>query len=275
MHPVLFEIFGFPVHVYGLLIMSGFLLAMNLSRRQAQREGEDPDRVADLAFLALLAGLIGARIVFILTKFDEYVRHPLEIVMFWKGGLVFYGGFIGAAVYIAYYCRKHRIDFFKTADILIPYLAMAHAFGRLGCVAAGCCFGKPTDLPWGIVFPTGSMAHAQHQLEGRVSAHEPPVPVHPTQLYEAGAELLLFAFLLWFRTRKRFHGQLFLFWLGAYSVVRSIIEVYRGDKVRGEDLYGLSTSQWISVGIAIVAVTIFTILRKRRVSLAQRAVAAA
>ncbi|MEM6531288.1 MAG: prolipoprotein diacylglyceryl transferase [Myxococcota bacterium] len=274
MHPVLFEIFGFPIHVYGVLIASGFLLAMNLSRRQAEREGEDPEQVADLAFLALVAGLIGARIVFIFTKLDEYIQDPIEIVMFWKGGLVFYGGFIGAAVFVAYYCNKHRIDFFKTADILIPYLAMAHAFGRLGCVAAGCCFGMPTDLPWGIVFPITSMTHAQQASDGLVAAHEAPLPVHPTQLYEAGSELMLFAALLLMRTRKRFHGQLFLIWLTAYSVIRSVIETMRGDTVRGL-YYGLSTSQWISLGVAITAVTLFVALRRRRVELATQATAAA
>ncbi|MEO1173441.1 MAG: prolipoprotein diacylglyceryl transferase [Myxococcota bacterium] len=280
MHPVLFTIPSpfyyllglgpelFPVHLYGILIASGFLVAMNLSRKQAEREQEDPEQVADLAFLSLVAGLIGARIVFIFTKFDEYVENPAEIVMFWKGGLVFYGGFIGAAVFIAYYSRKHRIDFFKTADILIPYLAMAHAFGRLGCLAAGCCFGQPTDLPWGIVFPITSMTHAQQARDGLVAAHEHPLPVHPTQLYEAGAELVLFAVLLLMRTRKRFHGQLFLIWLACYSVIRSVIETMRGDTERGL-YYGLSTSQWISLGVAIAAVVLFVTLRRRRVSLAQ------
>lgn len=269
MHPVLFEIFGFPIHVYGLLIASGFLLAMNLARRQSAREGEDPEQIADLAFLALVAGLIGARIVFIFTKIDEYAANPLEVVMFWRGGLVFYGGFIGAALFVVYFCRKHRLDYFKIVDILIPSLAMAHAFGRFGCLAAGCCFGKPTELPWGIVFPVNSMTHSQQVSDGLVAVHDHPLPVHPTQLYEAGAEIALFAILLFFRTRKRFHGQLFLAWLASYSVIRSLIEILRGDTERGL-YYGLSTSQWISLAVAITAVTLFVVLRKRRLELARQ-----
>jgi phosphatidylglycerol:prolipoprotein diacylglycerol transferase len=271
MHPVLFstDLFGllsepFKLHTYGLLIAGGFLLAMNLSKRQAEREGEDPDRIVDLAFYLLLAGLIGSRIVFILTKFDEYMRNPLDIVMFWRGGLVWYGGFIGAATYLIYYSRKHRLDYFKVVDILIPYMAMAHAFGRLGCLAAGCCFGRPAEgLPWGIVFPSDSMTAAQQTADGLVGSLETPLPVHPTQLYESGAELTMFALLLFLRPHKRFHGQLFLTWLAIYPVLRSIIEVFRGDKERGV-FFILSTSQWISIGVAIAAVVVFFRLRSRR-----------
>src|SRR4051812_47938786 len=160
MYPVLhdFDLFGllkdpWSLHTYGVLIAMGFLAAMNLAKRQAEREGEDPDRIVDLAFYVLLAGLVGSRIVFIFTKLDQYTKDPIEIVMFWRGGLVWYGGFIAATGYVWVYCRKHRLNFFKYADLCIPYVALAHAFGRLGCLSAGCCFGKPTDMPWAIVFP--------------------------------------------------------------------------------------------------------------------------
>lgn len=272
MHPVIFstDLFGilsepFKLHTYGLLIAGGFLLAMTLSKRQAEREGEDPDRIIDLAFYLLLAGLIGARIVFIFTKLDEYLRNPVDIVMFWRGGLVWYGGFIGAALFLVYYSRKHRLDYFKVVDILIPYMAMAHAFGRLGCLAAGCCFGEPaSDLPWAIVFPVNSMAQAQQAADGLVMAHEAPLGIHPTQLYESGAEFLMFALLLFMRPMKRFHGQLFLTWLGIYPVLRSVIEMFRGDKERGV-FFVLSTSQWISIGVAVAAIMVFIKLRARNV----------
>jgi phosphatidylglycerol:prolipoprotein diacylglycerol transferase len=270
MHPVLFSttFFGlfkepWSLHVYGLLIASGFLLAMQLAARQAGREGEEPDRVIDLAFYLLLAGLIGSRLVFIFTKLDQYLANPLEIVMFWRGGLVFYGGFIGAALYLVYYTRRHRLDYFKLVDIMIPYVAMAHAFGRLGCLAAGCCFGKPTEMPWGIVFPNGSMAQQQQQSQGLVQLGDTALAVHPTQLYEAGFELLLFWFLLSLRPMKRFHGQLFLVWLSIYPIGRSIIELFRGDKERG--IYGfMSTSQYISIAVALSAVCVYVYLRRQR-----------
>jgi phosphatidylglycerol---prolipoprotein diacylglyceryl transferase len=269
MHPILFQtdLFGllsepWSLHTYGLLIAIGFLLAMELSRREAVREDEDPEQVVDLAFYLLLAGLVGARIVFILTKFNEYLHDPIEIFKFWRGGLVWYGGFMGAAFYLIYYARKHRIDFFKYTDILIPYMALAHAFGRLGCVAAGCCYGRVTHVAWGVVFPPGSMAALEHQADGLIGMGEASLAVHPTQLYEAGAELLMFWLLLWVRSKKRFHGQVFLFWLGLYPVIRSTIEMFRGDKERG--VYILSTSQYLSIVVAIAAAGIFFYLRKRR-----------
>ena len=270
MHPVIFQtdFFGlldepWTLHAYGLLIAFGFMSAMLLAKRQAEREGEDPEQVIDLAFYLLLAGLIGARAVFILTQLDKYLQDPLQIFMFWKGGLVFYGGFIGAAVYLVYYSRRYKINFFKFADLLVPFLAMAHAFGRLGCLCAGCCFGKVTDLPWGITFPMGSMTHQAHQSSGMVSIADLPLPVHPTQLYEAGAELIMFFILISLRPKKRFHGQILLIWLAAYPVIRSVIELFRGDKIRGVHGF-LSTSQIISIVVAGVAVGLYFHLRKKR-----------
>lgn len=270
MHPVIFQtdLFGLldeplKLHTYGMLIATGFIVAMLLSSRQAEREGESADAIVDLAFYALVAGLVGARAAFIITKFDYYLANPLEVLMFWRGGVVFYGGFIGAAVMVWWYCKRRRLPFFKVVDVLVPYLALAHTFGRLGCLAAGCCYGKPTDLPWGTVFPAGSMAQQAHQAAGLVGISEPALPIHPTQLYEAGAELALFWVLLWLRPHKRFHGQLFLTWLAAYPVIRSGIEVFRGDVERGI-YWGLSFAQWISIGVAAAAVWLYVYLRRQR-----------
>lgn len=269
MHPVLFstDLFGllskpWSLHVYGLMIATGFLVAISLAKRQAGREGEDPEAFVDLGFYLLLWGLIGARVVFIFTKLDDYLHNPIDIFLFWRGGLVFYGGFLGAALYLVYFCKRHRMDYFKVVDILVPYLALAHVFGRFGCLAAGCCYGKPSELPWAIVFPSGSMAHSGQQSDGLVGFDVAALPVHPTQLYEAGAELLLFAFLVWLRPRKHFHGHIFLSWVGVYAVVRSFIELFRGDKERG--VYLLSTSQYISAVIAVIAIGLYFYIRKKR-----------
>ena len=268
MHPKLFELnfFGLslPLHTYGLMIATGFLIAMMLSARQATKEHEDADRIVDMAFYVLLAGLLGARVIFIITKWDDYMRNPIEILMFWRGGLVWYGGFIGAALFLIFYSRRYKINFFKYADILVPYMALAHAIGRFGCLAAGCCHGKPTESFFGISFPADSMAAHSHQVEGLIAPGVDSLPVHPTQLYEAGAEFLLFLFLLWIRRAKVFHGQILLVWLGAYPVIRSIIEMFRGDKGRG--VYILSTSQYISIGIAMVAIVLYFKLRQKRIA---------
>ena len=271
MHPEVFrtDFFGLlsqplVLHAYGLFIAVGFMSAMLLAKRQANREGEDGDIVVDMAFWLLLWGLVGARVIFILTQMDRYLEDPTQVFYFWRGGLVFYGGFIGAAICLIYYTRRHKLPFFKFADLFVPFLAMAHAFGRLGCLCAGCCFGKPTDMAWGIVFPLRSMPHQAHQEAGHVLFDQLPLPVHPTQLYEAGAELLMFFFLLSLRPKKRFHGQILLVWLSVYPVIRSVIEMYRGDKIRGVYFLGLSTSQYISIAVALSAAIIYWFLRRKR-----------
>ena len=267
MYPTLFSLpFGddpWSLHTYGVLIATGFLVTMMMAKRQAIREGEDPERVVDLAFYVLLFGLIGSRIVFILTKLDEYIRNPIQILYFWQGGLVWYGGFILAAFYVYRYSKRHRLNYWKYADLFIPYVALCHAFGRLGCLAAGCCFGNPTDSPWGIVFPNGSMAHQQHHRDELISSYsDAALAIHPTQLYEAGAEMLMFWLLILVRRNKRFHGQLMLIWLSCYPVIRTVIEFFRGDKERG--VYIMSTSQWISIIVAAFAVWSYFHLRKVR-----------
>ncbi len=266
-----FDFFGIlseplGLHTYGLLIATGFLAAVHVARGAAGQEGEDPERVVDLCFYILVAGLIGSRIVFIITQWERYASDPLKIFMFWEGGLVFYGGFIAATGFVFYYTRKHRMNFLRLADILVPSLALGHAFGRLGCLAAGCCFGTPTDVSWGVIFPDGAPAHQAHVAQGLISFSETALAIHPTQLYESGFEIIMFITLSAMRPFKRMHGQLFLIWLAIYPIFRSFNETLRGDKVRGEGLgfLGLSTSQYISIGVVCFAVWLFFYLRKNR-----------
>ena len=269
MHPEIlqFNFFGLltkpiTIHTYGAFIGFGFLCAMLLAKRQAQREGENPEHFIDIAFFLLFWGLIGSRLLFMLTQFHEYIENPIQIVMFWRGGLVFYGGFITATLYLTWNCHRHKRNFFKVADIFIPYLALAHAFGRLGCLSAGCCFGKATHQAWGIIFPAESMVHSAQVESGLILFNSPSLPVHPTQLYEAGIELLFFILLVFLRNNKRFHGQIFLLWLILYPIARSFIEMFRGDKIRG--VYILSTSQYISIGVAITAIVLYLGLRQKK-----------
>jgi phosphatidylglycerol:prolipoprotein diacylglycerol transferase len=271
MHPVLFQthlfhLLGEPwsLHTYGLLIAMGFLLAMQLASRQGAQEGEDPEQVIDVTFYLLLAGLVGARVVYILTQLPTMLAHPSEIFMFWRGGLVWYGGFLGAFVALVLYTRKHRLNLLKYVDVLIGPMALAHAFGRVGCLFAGCCYGSLTKVPWAIVFPPGSMAQQDQHLAGLVSAVAPALPVHPTQLYEALGELLLFWLVTYVRPTKRFHGQLFLIWLTAYPILRSLIEMLRGDKERG--VWLLSTSQYISIAVGAAALVLTVLVRRRQVA---------
>ncbi|MFL5388280.1 MAG: prolipoprotein diacylglyceryl transferase [Myxococcales bacterium] len=267
-----------PLHTYGLLIATAFLVAMTIAGRAAQREGQDRDRVMDLTFWILVAAMIGSRVLFILVNWDDYARDPASIFAFWKGGLVFYGGFIGAVLISIWYMRKHRMPFFPVADVLIPSVALGHAIGRLGCFAAGCCWGGACDphLPWAAKFPPESLAYQSQVATGIIhlgAAHT--IPIHPTQLYESLGELLIFCALIFWRQRKRFHGELLALYLVLYAPLRAMVETLRGDEERGRVFnfvgpwakgawWNLSTSELISVGIFAAGIALFAYLGRRR-----------
>jgi len=253
MHPILFEIpkielgswvLGpIPIRMYGLMIGLGFLLSISLASRRAKKEGIDPDRIMDMGVYLLLAAIIGSRALYVLTNLPEFARNPLDAFAIWKGGLVFYGGLLAAVPTGIWYVRKHNLPVWKIADIMAPFIALGHAFGRLGCFFAGCCYGAPCDSPLGITFKD---PHSLAPLG---------VPLYPTQLIESGGEFLIFLtlFILW-RYRKS-DGQLFWLYPLLYSVLRFFIEFLRGDAVRGLYFGGLiSTSQIISIVVAFASV---------------------
>ena len=267
-----------PLHTYGLLIATAFLVAMSLAGRAAEREGQNRDRVMDLTFWILIAAMVGSRILFIIVNWDEYAKTPAKIFAFWEGGLVFYGGFIGAVLVSVWYMRRHKMPFFPVADALIPSVAIGHAIGRLGCFAAGCCWGGACDphLPWAAKFPPESLAYQSQVANGiiRLGAAY-TIPIHPTQLYESLGELLIFCALLFWRGRKRFHGELLALYLVLYAPLRAMVETLRGDEERGRVFnfvgpwakgawWNLSTSELISVGIFATGIALFVLLGRRR-----------
>ncbi len=246
----------FKLHTYGVMIAVAFVVAIYLAVRQARREGISADVILDLSFWILVSSMVGSRVLFIIVKADDYIAQPINLIKIWQGGLVFYGGLLGAIAASVYYCRRNEISFLRIADIFIPSLAIGHVFGRLGCFAAGCCHGLPTGVDgFGAVYSATGTVVARSHLLG--------VPLHPTQLYESLAELAIFAALILMRRRKRFHGQLLIAYLFLYSIQRSVNEMFRGDYERGMlvrwDLFGdsspelLSTSQLISLILAAVA----------------------
>jgi phosphatidylglycerol:prolipoprotein diacylglycerol transferase len=253
MHPILFEIprieFGnwiigpIPIRMYGLMIGIGFLLAIYLASRRAKKEGINPDLILDMGVYLLLAAIIGSRILYVLTTLQEFTRNPLDVFAIWKGGLVFYGGLLAAVPIGIWYVRKHGLPVWQTADITAPYVALGHAFGRLGCFFAGCCYGAPCNGPVCITFSD------PHSLAPQ------GVPLFPTQLMESGGEFLIFGMLLILRRYKKFDGQLFWLYLVFYAILRFTIEFFRGDIVRGVYFGGLiSTSQIIAMVMALTAV---------------------
>ncbi len=318
MHPILIALpkigdIDPSLHTYGVMMALAFVVGIWLAVREARRTGADPELVMDLAFWVLIAGLVGSRILFIIVNIDQYwyicvdtehynthydppepiphatscdkVGNCLTILKVWTGGLVFYGGLIGALWVGWQFCRRNQLSYLRMADIMIPSVALGQCLGRLGCLAAGCCWGKPCSLPWGIHLPAGGMAWKGQVDAGIIDRWaETTAAIHPTQFYESIATLSIFVLLTLFRPRKRYHGQVLLLYLLVYPVVRSTIEVFRGDKERGSLFHWgnealnaflglpegswvlLSTSQFISLLVAAAALVTLVVLRRRRLS---------
>jgi phosphatidylglycerol---prolipoprotein diacylglyceryl transferase len=317
---------GIPVHSYGLLLAAGFLTAMTVAARLAQDEWRSvswvPDAsgggqwvdtegprkreaVLDLSFYVLVGGLLGSRVLFVLVNWRDYARDWTQVFSL-GGGLVFYGGLIGAGLAAFLFARQHGMDFLRLADLAIPTVSLGQCLGRLGCFSAGCCWGDVAasgarfmarfpgaglaqDL-FGRLSGSASLAFQSQAQDGRyvlpdtglilhypvpgamrisewVAQHGTTLPVYPTQLYESVGQILLFCALLYARRYRRFHGQIFALWLMSYAVLRTTVELFRGDTERGtlhglleslgasrlagavplEAWYNISTSQFISL----------------------------
>ncbi len=254
MFPVLFDFGPFTVHTYGFFVALGLLAGIFLAGREARRLDLDPDKIIDMCFYIVVAAIVGSRLLFVIQNPDTFRVAPLEAVKIWKGGLVFYGGFAGAMVVVFLYLMVYRLPLGKVADIAALSVPLGHFIGRIGCFFAGCCYGKTCDCLWAITF---------RHSEALAPLH---VPLHPTQLYESGANLMIFLILFFSSTRKQYHGQLFWIYALLYGVIRAFIEMYRGD-FRGTEVFGiLSVSQTIGISLAVIAVGMLVIFRKRTLS---------
>jgi phosphatidylglycerol---prolipoprotein diacylglyceryl transferase len=243
------------LHTYGLLLAIAFIAGLWVASREAKRQGLDAGRVTDMAIWVLIAGLIGAKVLLVLVDFHYYQRSPRELWSIFQSGGVFYGGLIGGALVAWWYARRHGLAGWSTADALAPGVVLGQAIGRLGCFAAGCCWGKPTSLPWAVTFTD--------VYASRAVGTPMDTPLHPSQLYESGAAFLIFAFLLWLLPRKRFDGQVTLAYVGLYSAVRFGLEFLRGDPERGSWFGGaLSTSQVIAIVLLLGTAVLLPRLRR-------------
>jgi phosphatidylglycerol:prolipoprotein diacylglycerol transferase len=226
MHPTLFQFGSFTIYTYGVLVATGVLLGLWYARRQAKRAGLDPDKVWNLGIYMTLVALVLAKLWLVASDWPYYASHPREIfsIATYQSGGTFYGGLIGALLTIALYTYFQRMPILLVFDTFAAAIPLGHSIGRLGCFAAGCCYGRPTSLPWGVTFnsPVGQLLAGTPQ----------GVRIHPTQLYEAGAEFLNFLFLVWLGRRQRFRGQVAGTYAVLYGIERGIIEFFRGDPGR-------------------------------------------
>lgn len=238
MHPEFIQLGPLTIAWYGVLVAAGFATGLWVAGRRAPREGLTPETVYDLGMWLILAGILGAKVFYVTLFWDDFsAGWRAEGWRALREGFVFYGGFIAAVLAVMVYARAKRLPLMKLADLLAPSLALGHAFGRVGCFFNGCCFGKACDLPWGVTFPPPHLAAG--------------FPVHPTQLYEAAGNLLIFAGLSWWWRRKRFDGEIWWGYVLSYGVLRFANEFLRGDYPhRYFDLF--SVSQLIALAMMLI-----------------------
>ena len=254
MHPILFEIGGFPVYTYGVLLAAAYLLGLQFALVRARARALDANKVMDLGIWIIISALIGAKLLLLIVDFDSFRQNPRELLTLLRSGGVFYGGLIAAVAVAFWYLRRYRLPVCTVCDAFAPGIALGHVIGRMGCFFAGCCFGRATSVPWAVTFTnTYANENAGTPLN---------VPIHPTQLYEAGAELAILGLLLWLERRWRpFPGRTFWSYLLFYGVTRFIIEFYRGD-ARGM-VGDLSTSQFVSVLLVPLSIIMLIVLARR------------
>lgn len=252
MHPILFNIGSFPIGTYGLLLAGGALLALWLMRRMAAREGLDPEAMTDLFVVSLLAAFVGAKVAMIIGDFRAFAANPVQ---FFISNLrmfgAFYGGFLAAVIAAGWLLYRKKIPFWQAADVAAPALALAQGIGRWGCFFAGCCHGKPTDLPWGLSFPA-------------VPICDGGVRIHPWPLYESLVDLALAGGLYLLFPKRKFKGQLFLLYVLVYASARFGLEYLRGDEARGLYFGGaLSLSQLVALAALAGAVVAWALLSRK------------
>src|SRR3954464_13879729 len=260
MYPRLFELpwsiprFGpITVYTYGVLLAAAYLLGLQLAMVRARKRNLDATRVMDLGIYIIISALIGAKLLLLVTDFQIFRSNPAELFSLFRSGGVFYGGLILAVAVALVYIRRVGLPLWTTTDVFAPGIALGHVVGRFGCFFAGCCWGKPTNLPWGITFRDPFAAANVGTPLG--------IPLHPTQLYEAGAELLILGILLFSERKGRpFAGRTFWLYMLLYAISRFIIEFFRGDE-RGTVLM-FSTSQFISVLLAPLAIVMLVYLSR-------------
>jgi len=244
-HPILFSLGPLTIYSYGVLLAAAYLIGLGMAVRRARAAGLDGNRVLDLGIWVIIAALVGAKALLFVVDFRQFTSSWTEFTTLLRSGGVFYGGLIAAVVVCIYQLRKHRLPLWTSGDLFAPGIALGYMVGRLGCLMAGCCYGRPTDVSWAITFTDPA---------ANLNVGTPlNVPLHPTQLYESVAGLVIFGILMAFERRGRqFPGRTFWMFVLLYSISRFVIEFYRGDD-RGFVFNAVSTSQAISIVLAPLA----------------------
>ncbi len=253
MHPLLFTIFGWPVYSYTFFAVLVFFVNLTYALAEGRRIGVDVNRLLDLALLMFITSLLGARLFFIILNYEHFLSDPMDVLRIWRGGLVFYGGMILTVIAALSYIKYFKMNMGQMVDLLAPTAMLSQIFGRLGCLLNGCCYGRiAPDLAWGIKYPS------YHQVLGLLN-----VKVHPSPLYASAAALVIFIILIVISRKKAFQGQVFWSMTLLYSIARFILEFFRGDPRGHIEWLNLSTSQVLSIPIALASLAVLLVLWKR------------
>jgi phosphatidylglycerol---prolipoprotein diacylglyceryl transferase len=246
MHPVLFQFGPFTIYTYGVLAAAGFLLGLWWAYRQAPRAGLDPRTIWNLGVYGILAALVVSKIWYVFSMWSYFVANPRALFSLetLQSAGTFYGGVVGGILWVLFYARLRKLPLLGVLDLSAAPVALGHSIGRVGCFVAGCCYGKPTSLPWGVTFT--------NPIAARISGTPMNISLHPTQLYEAGGEFLNFLLLVWIGTRQRFSGQLIGAYFILYGLERGSIEFVRDDPGRTLMFHdSVSLMQLVSVGLLL------------------------
>lgn len=257
MFPKILDLGPITIHTYGLMLAAAFIAGIWVTSRNARKKGIHPDSIWNMGLVVIFSALVGAKILLVISDFQYYSQNIREIFSLstLRSAGVYYGGLLLALVAAIWYLRRKHLPAWTIADLAAPGIAIGQALGRLGCFSAGCCYGKPTELAWGITF-TSQYAHDNVGVPLNIA-------LHPTQLYESIGAFCLFLFLMWRLSRKHFTGQILLEYLMLYALLRFVIEFYRYDD-RGFVLYELlSTSQFIAILIFVGSTAVYCYLRHR------------
>ncbi|MBI4054679.1 MAG: prolipoprotein diacylglyceryl transferase [Elusimicrobia bacterium] len=253
MHPVLLKIGSLEIPSYGVLVAGAFLAAAIYLQSQRRRAGLSEEQIQQVLLWALLSGILGAKIFYVALSWDYFAAKPWRVLTEFSYGFVFYGGFAGAVLGAWLFAERGGFSFLRLADLGAPATALAHAIGRLGCLAAGCCYGRPTGFFWGVRF-----SHPQSLVDPRWA----DIPLHPTQLYESVFNFGLFLFLHFYglrskRSREEWeqerYGRTFVCYVILYALGRAAVEFFRGDD-RGGFWLGLSPAQWMSAAAILAGI---------------------
>lgn len=254
MHPVLFEIFGITIYSYGAMIFIAFLVSLFFAKKLAKIEGISTKLYEDIAIMGLIVGLLGAKLLYFFVNLNTIFSPNVSFIEHLRSGFVFYGAPIAVVIYLYYAQKKFKFSCIDFLDITMAVIPIGHAIGRIGCLLAGCCYGRPTNLPWGVKLNSDVVPE---NLIG--------VTLHPVQIYESILLVFLFIFLYKKFKNKSFKGQIFSLYCILYAPIRFFCEFFRGDDVRGYvPFIHLSTSQFISVLFLVVGLLSYNIFKKNK-----------